>query len=492
VNVRAALANNAWLALSLQDWLRFRNAVHYPARAQQKVLEEIESACGGTRGFPGPIDSIEPRDWEDIEPLVARVADGQADILTREPVTHFEPTSGSSSAVKLVPSTPLLRRQFNRAIHAWVADMFLGNKRLMGGPAYWSISPAATHASTRAGIRVGYEDDSEYLGRIGRWLVRQNLVVPAAIRHLCAAESPRATLLFMLAQPELRFISVWNPTFLTALMTFFDEHRNELLRQLADGVEVCGQRLQRRVGDDPWPRLELISCWADGHARSQLAGLRRWFPEVAVQPKGLLATEAFISLPFNGRKVIAVTSHFIEVETDDKGLLRVEELKEGDEGTVVVTTGGGLVRYRLGDRIAVTGFLDKTPCIEFLGRQNVVSDICGEKLNEAFVSGIIRDIAGDGFSLLVPEEAGYTLYSNSDIDADEFERRLAENPQYEWAVQIGQLRPVQVVRVSDDAAATYLEVRRSRGQRLGDIKPAALDAWPGWHEAFASIRVAGH
>jgi hypothetical protein len=492
VKVRSALANSAWLGLSLGDWFRFRDGLRHPAQAQQKVLGEIESACLSTPGFPGPIDSIEPRDWEDIEPLVARVADGQADILTREPITHFEPTSGSTSASKIVPSTPLLRRQFNRAIHAWVADMFLANRRLMGGPAYWSISPAATHGPTRAGIRIGYEDDSEYLGRIGGWLVRQSLVVPAAVRGLSSPEFQRATLLFMLAQPELRFISVWNPTFLTSLMTYFDAHRDQLLRELADGVEVCGHRLQRRVGDDPWPRLELISCWADGHARSQLAGLRRWFPEVAVQPKGLLATEAFISLPFRGRKVLAVTSHFFEFETDDKSLLRVEELKEGDEGTVVVTTGGGLVRYRLGDRIAVTGFLDKTPCIEFLGRQNVVSDICGEKLNEAFVGGIISDMADDGFSLLVPEEAGYTLYSNSDIDADALERRLAENPQYEWAVQIGQLRPVRVVRLSDDAAATYLEVRRSRGQKLGDIKPAALDAWPGWHDAFADIQVADH
>jgi hypothetical protein len=490
VNFRSALANNAWLAISLADWFRFGSALHRPADAQQKVLEEIESACGATPGFPESIDNIEPRDWEDIEPLVARIADGELDVLTREPISHFEPTSGSSSASKLVPWTPLLRRQFNRAIHAWVADMFLANKRLMGGPAYWSISPMTKHKPTAAGIPVGYEDDSEYLGRIGRRLVNHNLVVPSAVRQLSAVDFQRATLLFMLAQPELRFISIWNPTFLTSLMNFFDEHREDLLAQLANGVIVCGQRLQRSVCDDPWPRLELISCWADGHARSQIGGLRQWFPEVAIQPKGLLATEAFISLPYKDAKVLAVTSHFIEIETDSKKLLRVEELQEGDEGAVVVTTGGGLVRYRLGDRIVVTEFLEKTPCIEFLGRQGFVSDICGEKLNEAFVGRILRSFADDGFSLLVPDTAGYTLYSNGDIDAEALERRLAENPHYGWAVQIGQLQPVRVVKVSDAAASTYLEVCRSRGQKLGDVKPAALDAWPGWHDAFATIHAA--
>ena len=491
MNVRSAAANNAWLALSMGDWRRFRSALQNPAKAQQQVLQEIQSVCGATPGFHGPIEDIEPRDWEDIEPLVTRAADGEKNVLTRERITHFEPTSGSSSASKLVPSTPLLRRQFNRAIRAWVADMFLSNRRLMGGPAYWSISPATTHKPTSAGIRVGLDDDSEYLGVIARWFVNQSLVVPAAVRKLSAAEFQRATLLFMLAQPELRFISIWNPTFLTSLMSYFDAHRDELIDALANGVVVCGKRLRHKVQDDPWPRLELISCWTDGHAASQVSGLRQWFPEVAVQPKGLLATEAFISLPFQGAKVLAVTSHFIEIETDDKKLLRVEQLAEGDEGTVVVTTGGGLIRYRLGDRIAVSGFLDKTPCIEFLGRQGAGSDICGEKLNDAFVGGILRELSGDGFSLLVPNQAGYTLYSNSDIDAAALERRLAENPHYKWAVQINQLRPVRVVKVSDAASSVYLEVCCSRGQKLGDIKPAALDTWPGWHDTFAEIQMAG-
>ncbi len=272
-------------------------------------------------------------------------------------------------------------------------------------------------------------------------------------------------------------------------MVYFEAHRDQLLGELAEGVEVCGQRLRRKVGDELWPRLGLISCWADGHARSQLAGLRRWFPQVLLQPKGLLATESFVSLPFQGKKVLATTSHYLEFETDNNDLLRVEQLREGDQAAVVVTTGGGLIRYRLGDRIVVTDFLGKTPCIDFLGRQNVVSDLCGEKLSEAFVSVIFEDLAADGFSLLAPDSAGYTLYSSSDIDADAFERRLAENPQYAWAVQIGQLRPVRLVRVSDQAAAVYLDVRRSRGQKLGDIKPAALDTWTGWHDAFSAVQV---
>ena len=38
-----------------------------------------------------------------------------------------------------------------------------------------------------------------------------------------------------------------------------------------------------------WPRLEVISCWADGNAAGAAAALAARFPYVDLQPKGLLA-----------------------------------------------------------------------------------------------------------------------------------------------------------------------------------------------------------
>ena len=184
MRLRAALANSAWLTLALGDWRRFRGALIRPDLAQQQVRNEIEAACLGTPGFATRLDDIEPRSWEAFDPLVQRLAAGERGVLSREAVTHFEPTSGSAAARKLVPSTKLLRRQFNRAIHAWVADMLLNNRRILGGPSYWSISPAIKHEPTPAGIPVGYEDDSEYLGKLGQWVVRHSLAVPSAVRPL--------------------------------------------------------------------------------------------------------------------------------------------------------------------------------------------------------------------------------------------------------------------------------------------------------------------
>jgi hypothetical protein len=331
---------------------------------------------------------------------------------------------------------------------------------------------------------VGFDEDSAYLGRFGKALVDRALAVPGEVRRLPAEAFIRATVLLLLAEPELRLISVWSPTFLTRLMAYFQSRREELCRELADGVRACGRRLRRRVPADPWPRLGLISCWTDAHAATQLPALRRWFPRTEIQPKGLIATEAFVSLPFAGRRPFAVTSHYFELETGDGSLLSLDRLKEGDEGVVVVSTGAGLIRYRLGDRIAVDGFLHRTPCIRFLGRRDKVCDLCGEKLSEDFVASVLARLRLHGFSMLAPDGDGYTLYAERPPDPAALERLLADNVHYRWAVRAGQLRPARTFRVERGAEEVYLRVCRQRGQRLGDIKPVALDDRDGWSGHF--------
>jgi hypothetical protein len=481
MRIRCLLANSAWLGTAIPDWHRFRRALGQPSIAQQGVLKEIKDACSGTAVLESNFNDIEPRDWVDIEPLIDRAAGGEQGVISRERISHFEPTSGSAAAKKLIPSTPLQRKQFNRAIHAWVADLYLNNPGLLGGPSYWSISPAVSHESTSGGIPVGYEDDSEYLGRLGKWLVNWTLAVPAGVRKLNNDDFMRATILFLLSHAELRLISVWNPTYLTSLITYFDHHQEQLWSELEAGVVICGRKLQRNRSDNPWPKLKLISCWADGHAATQVGGLQQWFPDTQIQPKGLISTEAFISLPFRGEKVLAVTSHYLEFETDEGRLITIEELREGDEVTVVVTTGGGLIRYRLDDRIMVTGFCERTPCIDFLGRESIVSDLCGEKLSDAFVCSVINELEIQGFSLLVPDGDGYTLYTTAGVDAKKLDEKLSANFQYAWALRIGQLQPVKVVLVPETAEDVYMDVCESRGRKRGDIKPVALDTWNGWH-----------
>jgi hypothetical protein len=199
---------------------------------------------------------------------------------------------------------------------------------------------------------------------------------------------------------------------------------------------------------------------------------------VRVQAKGLLATEAAVTIPWGGEYPLAVTSHFFEFIDEAGGVRRAHEVEPGKRYEVVVTNGGGLWRYRLGDVVECTGRAGATPTLRFLGRAGNVSDLCGEKLSEAFVADVLRQVWNDRpkFAVLMPrsETAGYTLYIDRVECGDRVETLLAGNPHYSWARKVGQLAAVRIRVLPASAASRYLAWRESRGMRLGDAKIPVL------------------
>ncbi len=345
---------------------------------------------------------------------------------------------------------------------------------------------------TAGPVKVGFEEDSEYLGGFWKRLVDSTLAVPGTVRFAPDADSFRfATLRHLLRRRDLTVISVWHPSFLTLLMgalpRFWEDLRKDFpeLRNLEPGDLT-----------QIWPRLGLISCWGDGHAVLHLEEVRRMFPGVEIQPKGLLATEGFVTIPFQGAWPLAVRSHFFEFLDEEDQPRLAHEIEPGGVYSVVLTTGGGLYRYRLEDRVAVTGFVGRTPSLRFLGKEGHVSDLCGEKLHESFVAGVLerafrRVGVAPRFAMLAPEEGtppGYVLFLEADLTppdlAQAVEEELAANPHYRACVALGQLAPVRVFQIERDGFSLYLRRCRERGQRMGDVKPLALSPLSGWSAVY--------
>jgi hypothetical protein len=264
-----------------------------------------------------------------------------------------------------------------------------------------------------------------------------------------------------------------------------------------------------------WPRLGLVSAWGDAAAARPFADLAREFSGVEVQRKSLLSTEAFTSIPFGGAYPLAVTAHFIELRDDDGRMVLAHAAEPDHEYEIVITTSGGLYRYRTGDRVRVEGMVGRTPSVRFVGRGDQVVDQVGEKLHEAFVvaalaaalpggtkAGPAAGEAGPSFAMLAPDpcagRAGYTLYvdrlSTRAVPGApgaslvpgvlaRLERALRENPHYAYARDLGQLGPLRLFVIQGNAHAAYLE-HRAQDRTLGDIKPAALSASGDWSAVF--------
>jgi GH3 auxin-responsive promoter len=526
VSLAAALLNTAWVGAQSRAWLSFRQALRHPQAVQERRLSHYLRANAGSelgrRYRFGDIrsstqfqDRVPLSSYEDYEEAISRVRAGARNVLTSARVRCLQPSSGSTRAAKLIPYTADLQAEFSRAVGPWVFDLACATPRVLGGPAYWSITPAAV-AREPGTPGLGFESDSAYLGGWLQRLADGTLVACEDLKHAAdIAEFRRRTLLRLLSEPELRLISVWHPTFLTLLLDVLAASWSELLADLARGVPAAGrvrrepprpQRARALAAADPrrpgsiWPRLALVSCWGDAHAATLLADLRARLPGVAIQPKGLMATEAVVSLPFAGQHPLATRSHFFEFIDRGGNARTAWQLEQDGSYSVVVTTGGGLYRYQLRDRIQVTGFLHATPCIRFTGKEDSISDLRGEKLSEGLAASILSrllpaHVPGARFALLAPETEGatpgYVLFVESEAPpsaqlSTALESALAANPNYAYCVRLGQLRPAAVERVGAGAAERYLERLRASGQRLGNIKPVALSPLAGWRAVFTA------
>jgi GH3 auxin-responsive promoter len=530
------LVNGAWIANCSREQHRFGEALDRVEETQRRHLLELlrrnaRTRFGAAHHFAHIASVAEFQrhvpitPYDALAPQIEAIANGERDVLTAEPVRLFQPTSGSTSGTKLIPWTSAVAREFRRGIDPWIATLYRRQPALLRGTAYWSISPPATSPRTHGRLRVGFDHDAGYLGFVGRKLFSFVSAVPADVAR-CGeiAEFRTRTLLALLADEDLCLISIWSPTFLAILLDDFLARRDEIIGLLAGSGRARARRRAEflrsltRAGAAPglfeqvWPKLTHLSCWTHGPSEAYAANLRRYFPTVEIQGKGLVATEAFVSLPFQtgADPVLAVNSHFFEFQAPGSAKLSLaHELTLGAEYEVVITTGGGLYRYPLGDRVRVTGFIRGTPCLRFVGRGNFVSDLFGEKLHGPFVQQVIdRAIARQKipvrFALLAPVDdetagTGYTLFLAADtIPNPEQLRRsmedgLAENFHYSHCRRLGQLSGARIFQIRQEAVsaeAIFVNEMLSRGFKAGDVKMNPLDRRLGWESRFSGRFVA--
>src|SRR5262249_41685747 len=153
------------------------------------------------------------------EPYIDRILQGEPQVLTSEPVTHFGVSSGTTCASKKIPYTASLLEEFQRGIDAWAYHLFLRSPRLLGCTTYWSITPVgAERRTTPSGIPIGFDDERTYLSPLTRRVMETVMPMPTALTRIADSEGFRyATLRMLLEQESLGWISIWNPTFLTLL-----------------------------------------------------------------------------------------------------------------------------------------------------------------------------------------------------------------------------------------------------------------------------------
>lgn len=542
-----SLVQSLWLATCIPEAIKFKKAAQRSVEVtQRKVLKEILTCTSNTsfaqkykfdqiQGIASFQQAVPISNYDDLKEWIDSIADGEERVLTDDPVSMFELTSGSTAATKLIPYTPMLQQAFNRALHPWLLDLYSHTPGIWGGASYWVITPkTGSGKKTKGGIPVGFAADSEYFGRWGKYLVDTLMAVKAEVSGITDIDCWKyVTLLSLLRCENLRLISLWNPTFLSSLMKELERFAPELERDLATG-NCCMADNPERFKADPmprravqfahalaelgngrfdlfsrqmWPKLALISSWTDAEAKAGAQRLKKDFPQAVLQTKGLLATEGPVTIPIVGAPapVLAVRSAFFEfIENSSESEERIflaHQLEEGKCYKVLMTTFGGLFRYRLNDIVWVKGFYKQLPCLEFMGKDAMFVDLCGEKLSAGHVKEIFsRFLGSSSTAFMAPERAvndelpGYTVFVCNDEMAlkenrlqEMIEAELKTNFHYNWCVEAGQLRPVKILLL-EYSQERFQQIRLERLQQEGfkfsTAKAGVLTSLGNWTEWF--------
>ena len=408
-------------------------------------------------------------------------------------IKRFEPTSGSTQARKWIPYTAEFLSELDRAASPWIWDLGRHFPLVRSGRHYWSLSWLPQNLRSQ----ISSTDDADLFPWWKRALLKRSLAVGSEVAHLDSLEdSLDSTCVQLLAADDLSLVSVWSPTFWIQLINRMIHRQDILVHRLEHSKLASSKRvhcvrsaLKSEDLDLIWPRLAVISCWTESSSAEWLPTLRSRFPKVAIQGKGVWATEGAISIPYEGHYPMALRSHFFEFRDLNSGkVFLAHELQTGQDVEVIMTAGNALMRYSLGDKLKVTGVLGSTPCFKFLGREHTV-DLAGEKMDSASALALFEAIRSrwnvQCVSLLAkipqqPSRPHYLLLIGAHASTGEIqamaESFLKKFHHYRLCRELGQLDELRVAQYSDPVQR-YYSIFSNQDFIQGQLKIEPLREW---------------
>jgi sterol desaturase/sphingolipid hydroxylase (fatty acid hydroxylase superfamily) len=532
---RVLLRLRSWI-LRQTTWRSFRAAARRPRETQMKTLRRIlrenrESRFGAEHRFP-EIASLEEfrarvpiRDYEALRPYVEEQAESGARALTSESPCMYAKTSGTTDLPKLIPILPatlagLRRRQAlaTMVLHRARPEAFRGKILAIGSPSVEGRLPT--------GVPVG--SASGYLYETMPALARAKYVIPPEAFGIEDYELKYLLILRLaLSERNITLMASANASTFLKLADLLRESRRDLLAdvererfsrlcELPGSVRAavvprlrCGparkEELRAVLGrsgvalKDAWPHVRALVSWTGGSAGFALRRLGRELAEsTLVTELGYLASELAGTIPVDaetGLQAPTIEDHFFEFvekgryERGERTLLTLDELEEGFEYYVIVTTPSGLYRYFMNDVLRVTGRFENTPTLAFVQKGRGATNITGEKLYESQVLQAMARVEADlgfesGFFVLLaePDRSLYRLLLEAapaapepELVARTLDRRLSEgNLEYRAKRESGRLLGPAATLLRSGAGEAYKKTCLRRGQREAQFKALVL------------------
>jgi hypothetical protein len=504
----------------------FRSACQNPLLYQSEKLLKIvranrQSAFGKAHHFD-KIHSISDfqkyvpvNRYEDLEPYIMALSEGQKCQLTSESPFMFATTSGTTATAKYIPVTKSHLQDYTHAFQVHNYHLIRDFSKAAQGK--FLVITSNDEEGRLQGSGMPYGAISGILSKRQSPIIRRHFAHPYELCKIKDVDSKYYLMLRCALAQEVTAILACNPSSLLLLAAQLKEHGQDLVADIFDGTVRSAyaphkqfarafanhlapnrnrarqlERILERDGfllpKNIWTELSVLSCWKGGPMSFYLEKLPQHYGNVAIRDLGYMASEGRGSIPIsdNGAGgVAAVTSHFFEfvhendIDKTAPKFLTVDQLFLNERYYIFFTTSAGLYRYNINDLIQVLGFAGNTPIIEFVRKGAGISSITGEKLTEEQV-------------LTALSQVGQQLNLTS-VNHFTAEVVLADPPFYVCFVEAGASMPESVqdefVRLFDHSLrrqnSEYEEKRASR--RLG--RPGLRMLPPGTYNRLRQQRV---
>jgi hypothetical protein len=418
---------------------QFEAATHRPGQLQEALLQDILAHQAPTDfGRDHRFDAIRTladfrrqvpvAGYDYVEPYITKVRQGQTRALLADPKVHmFALTSGTTAARKYIPVTDAYLRDYQRGWNIWGLRAYRAHLGVRLRPIV-QLSGDHDEHRTESGVPCGAVTGltANAQKRLIRWLY----CVPACVGKIKDPLAKYYVALRLSLPRAVGMIIAANPSTVLAMVRTGDEHKELLIRDIADGtlsdkldlprqvraeVERRLRRRPRRAREleevvrrtgtlyprDYWPQTVLLGNWTGGSMGAYLRHYPRYFGDHPVRDVGLIASEGRMTIPVadnTAAGILDVTSHYFEfipeaeADSPQPTVLGAHEVREGGTYFILLTTAFGLYRYHIYDLVRVTGFYNGTPLVEFLSKGASISSITGEKLSEHQVTGAVGEV----------------------------------------------------------------------------------------------------
>ncbi len=405
------------------------SASHNPAAAQLEKLMEIisanaETVYGKEHGFASIKtvndfqNAVPINEYDNLQPYITRVSEGEQNVLTSEMPFMFATTSGTTGARKLIPITRSYVKEFRRASVSSGYHLLRSFPGVRKGVTLSVFSPAE-EGRTKAGIPYGAISGRLYLEEPP--LVKKYVSpLPYELFLIKDYESRYYTMLRCALMLPISSIYTLNPSTIVVLARRLNVYAERLIEDVEKGtlkppVELpahIAAALQKFLKPDParagdlkkllaagqfnprtiWKDLSLMCCWTKAAAAFYLQDLPEYFGDLPVCDITYGASEGRGTVCIApGKQLLSLRSHFFEFVPENelgsgKRPLLAHEVTVGESYYILFTTSGGLYRYNINDIVKIAGWHNKAPLIEFLHKGGNISSFTGEKLTESQVT----------------------------------------------------------------------------------------------------------